>query len=153
MRTHARRIICVDDSKLVLQILEWYLQSRGYTVFSCSNGREALDLLTREHIDAVVVDYHMPEMSGDELAAAVRSLAPRMPIAMFSGDASIPGSALTLVDRFIEKGLPGDFTAVGDFLESLSSRTGDSKLRIGGEKHKQSARHYTRDRRHRQAAA
>ena len=152
MRTHVKQIVCVDDNQLILQILEWHLESRGYTVFPCSSGKQALDLIIRQPIDAVIVDYHMPEMNGNEVAAAIRSIAPRMPIAMFSGESEIPPTARSFIDRFIEKGQPGDFTAVAEFIESVSAKTNHRKVRIGA-KQKHSVRHYSKQRHERQAAA
>lgn len=87
-------------------------------------------LLASGPVDAVVVDYEMPEMNGGELAAAIRLRNPFTPIVMFSGTADIPANALPRVDGFVEKN--SGFSGVGQMLESLLSESdaGVSSLRI-----------------------
>ena len=114
-----KRVVCVDDNAFVLRILGWYLEMRGFVASLYSNGKEALDVIAKGNADAVVLDYHMPEMNGGELAAAIRSLSPTVPILMFSGDTDIPAPTLALVDRFVQKGQPNGFPAVADFVDSL----------------------------------
>jgi CheY-like chemotaxis protein len=119
MAAHPKRIVCVDDNALVLKVLEWYLKSRGYAVVPCSSGSKALNLVGRKLVDAVVVDYHMPEMNGGDLAAALRSRIPEVPIVRFSGDTDVPARTLALVDSFVQKGQPDDFPGVANVLDSL----------------------------------
>ena len=117
-----KRVVCVDDNAFVLRILGWYLETRGFVALLYSNGKEALDVIAKGNADAVVLDYHMPEMNGGELAAAIRSLSPTVPILMFSGDTDIPAHTLALVDSFVQKGQPNGFPAVADFVDSLRQR-------------------------------
>ena len=117
-----KRVLCVDDNAFVLRILGWYLETRGFVPLLYSNGKEALDVIAKGNADAVVLDYNMPEMNGAELAAAIRSLSPSVPILMFSGDTDIPAPTLELVDSFVQKGQPNGFPAVVDFVDSLRRR-------------------------------
>ena len=48
------------------------LELQGHSVSVASNGREALDLLSRETVDLILMDIQMPEMGGVEAAAAIR---------------------------------------------------------------------------------
>ncbi len=57
----------------------------------------------------MILDYQMPEMNGELVAAEMRKTNPRVPILMFSGCVSPPESALQLVDEFIAKGDPVEF--------------------------------------------
>jgi YesN/AraC family two-component response regulator len=65
-------ILLVDDNEEILEFLtgDW---SDKYQVFTARNGREALELLTRESIHLVVSDIMMPEMDGFELCKAIKS--------------------------------------------------------------------------------
>jgi len=119
---HLKRVLCVDDNAFVLRILGWYLETRGFVALLYSNGKEALDVIAKGNADAVVLDYHMPEMDGAELAAAIRSLSPTVPMLMFSGDTDIPAPTLALVDSFVQKGQPNGFPAIVDFVDSLRRR-------------------------------
>jgi len=125
------RIVCVDDNLLVLKVLQWYLETRGYLALPYSSGVEALSAIAKAGADAVVLDYNMPGMNGGELAAALRSRDPRIPIVMFSGEADVPAESLALVDRFVEKGQPNNFSALGDFLDSLLLRHWPKRSRRG----------------------
>ena len=57
----------------------------------------------------MILDYQMPEMNGELVAAEIRKTNPRVPILMLSGCLSLPESALQLVDEFIAKGDPVEF--------------------------------------------
>jgi DNA-binding NarL/FixJ family response regulator len=57
----------------------------------------------------VILDYQMPEMNGELVAAEMRRTKPRVPILMLSGWVSPPKSALQLVDEFVAKGDPVEF--------------------------------------------
>ena len=118
-----RKVICVDDNRILLQVLDWYLKSRGYAVLPCSNGSAALNLLTEDRVDAVVVDYRMPDIDGGEVAAAIRSRTPEVPIIMYSGMTDIPQQTLRLVDCFVRKGQADAFQVLGDFLDSWFSKS------------------------------
>lgn len=128
MTVQAKLILCVDDNDLLLETMQCYLRNKGFRVMACSSGKIALMLLASGPVDAVVVDYEMPEMNGGELAAAIRLRNPFTPIVMFSGTADIPANALQRVDGFVEKN--SGFSSVGQMLESLLSEsdTGVSSL-------------------------
>jgi CheY-like chemotaxis protein len=118
---HPKRVVCVDDNDFVLKVLQWHLEARGYRALSYSSANQALNVISRGSVDAVVLDYNMPEINGGELAAAIRRRRPGIPILMFSGEVEIPADSLALVDKFVQKGQPHGFSAVGDFLDSLGS--------------------------------
>lgn len=52
---------------------------------------------------AVVVDYHMPEMNGHEVAIEIKRLKPQIPIVLFSSDDAIAEPALNVVDAFVSE--------------------------------------------------
>src|SRR5215470_19846240 len=115
----SKLILCVDDNDFLLHTLQKYLTSKGFRVIACTTGEMALMLLASGPVDAVVVDYEMPNMNGGELAAAIRLRSPFIPIVMFSGSADMPASTFENVDGFVEKN--SGFSSVGRMLESLLS--------------------------------
>ncbi len=67
-------ILIVDDEKNVSQLLDKVIAKQGYTTYSASSAREALDIINVHHIDILISDIKMPEMSGIELLKAVKEL-------------------------------------------------------------------------------
>ena len=55
-----------------------------------------------QQLDAVILDYHMPDMGGHEVAAAIKSCRPEVLIVMFSAS-PIPAETLQLVDAVVLK--------------------------------------------------
>ena len=73
-------ILTVDDDKNTRLFFKTVLEKSGYTVFTATNGKEALDIMDKEHIDLIVLDIMMPEMDGYELTDALRSSNINLPI-------------------------------------------------------------------------
>jgi two-component system, chemotaxis family, sensor kinase CheA len=82
------RILVVDDSAGVRQLLSATLNGAGFEVEVASGAREAMLAMTRDAFSAMVVDYSMPRSNGVELVRAMRSADVRIPIVMVSGVAT-----------------------------------------------------------------
>jgi CheY-like chemotaxis protein len=119
MKAWARTILCVDDQAELLHIESLLLQPRGYTVVTCTSAPEALRIFLGQQIDAVILDYKMPEMMGDALATEMKRAKPQVPILMFSGDLLAPETALGMVDAYVAKGA---FSVLIARLEALLMR-------------------------------
>ena len=115
----AATIVCVDDNEFVLEILDWYLDSQGYRVVQCSDPSQALEIIEKQRPDAVTLDFEMPVMDGAEVAVAIKSKIPQLPIIMFSGSTEIPPQTLELVDCFVSKDAVNGFGAVATALDSV----------------------------------
>ncbi|UWU32087.1 PAS domain S-box protein (plasmid) [Rhizobium sp. WSM1274] len=87
------RIVAVDDDGLVLMNTTLMLEDLGHTVFEAMAGPEALDILRKQQIDLVICDHAMPRMTGAQLAEAIRSEWPEMPIILATGYAEVPEGA------------------------------------------------------------
>lgn len=70
----AKKILTVDDSPTVRQMLHLTLSEAGYNVLEAVNGRAALDILAHEHVDMLVTDLNMPQLDGIGLASQMRLL-------------------------------------------------------------------------------
>jgi len=66
------KVLVVDDEAVNLQFLEKLLESEGYTPLPARNGNEALEVLWRERVDAIVMDLMMPEMDGFEFLHRIK---------------------------------------------------------------------------------
>jgi len=71
-----------------------------------TSGRQGLALFTSLPVDAVILDYEMPEMNGDVLAAKMKESKPEIPIMLLSAHDTLPKEKLEKVDVFISKGEP-----------------------------------------------
>ena len=109
MARRQKTLLCVDDNQSSLKICKMILEDFGYKVLTSSNAREGLEVFASHAIDAVILDYQMPEMNGELVAAEMKRTNPRIPILMLSGWVSLPESALQLVDEFVAKGDPVEF--------------------------------------------
>lgn len=68
----ARKIMTVDDSSTVRQMLRFTLQDAGYEVIEAVDGKDALEKLQTENVEMLITDLNMPEMNGIELIRKVR---------------------------------------------------------------------------------
>ena len=67
-------VLIIDDSSTIRLILRRFLDKMGCQVVEAENGREGLDRLKEmPHVDIVLVDWNMPEMSGLDFVRAVRT--------------------------------------------------------------------------------
>lgn len=79
-------VLVVDDDSLVLTSTGLLLEDLGHRVLSAVSGAQALELLgTEQHIDLVITDMAMPRMNGAQLAKAIRTLKPDLPIILATG--------------------------------------------------------------------
>ena len=67
-----KRILIVDDSATVRQVLKMTLENCGYEVLEAVDGHEALDNLAKRQIDMVMTDLHMPKLDGLALIREIR---------------------------------------------------------------------------------
>jgi CheY-like chemotaxis protein len=101
-----KKILVVDDEPMVCAAVEMMLQFDGHEVVTAGSAKDALGLFDREKFDLVITDYSMPEMKGDELAAAIKARLPRQPVVMITAHAEMlksSGTPLIGVDQIIGK--------------------------------------------------
>ena len=99
-----KTILCVDDNDQLLSIRKVILETRGYRVIACSNGRDALEAFRRGGVDLVLADLLMPEMDGSELIDQIKKISPQTPAILFSGRVKIYERD-TRADLFLPKGM------------------------------------------------
>jgi len=79
------QILVVDDEPPVRAVVTDYLTGDGHSVESATNGSEGLQKFLGGWFDVVVTDQAMPEMAGDQLAAAIKRVAPNKPVILLTG--------------------------------------------------------------------
>ena len=66
------RILIVEDEVGILQFLQQGLEEEGYTIETATDGEKALELLTNENFDLVLLDWMLPKLTGLEVCKAYR---------------------------------------------------------------------------------
>lgn len=68
-----KTILVCDDDALLVDLLEFRLAARGFVVLVARDGREAMETVEREKLDAVVLDAMMPVIDGYEVLRRLRA--------------------------------------------------------------------------------
>ncbi|MDQ6670504.1 MAG: response regulator [Chloroflexota bacterium] len=69
----ASRILVVDDTPALLDVIRACLEQEGYHVRTCLESRFAAQMAREEHPDVIMLDVFMPEVSGWEVLADLRA--------------------------------------------------------------------------------
>ncbi len=96
-------ILCVDDDRNGLALRKLMLESKGYVVVAASSGPAGIQLSRRVSVDAVVLDFEMPGMDGEQVARVLRRERPTLPIVLLSGSGDVPKSVLSMVNEYLQK--------------------------------------------------
>ncbi len=78
-------VLIVDDEPRAQEVLTEYLSIDGHTSEAATHGREGLEKFRGGRFDLVMTDRAMPEMSGDQLCAAIRQVSPTTPTILVTG--------------------------------------------------------------------
>jgi CheY-like chemotaxis protein len=98
-----KTILCIDDQWNGLMGRKIFLEKNGYQVLEATGGDEGLRLFLTHPVDAVVLDYQMPGMNGDVVAARMKRLKSHIPILLLSAYGPLPEKKLQSVDTFLTK--------------------------------------------------
>lgn len=99
-------ILCIDDHWNGLIGRKMLLEQSGYEVIEATGWDEGLKLFRSRPVDAVVLDYQMPGMRGDVVAAKMKRINARIPIMLLSAYEPLPKNKLRSVDTFLSKSQP-----------------------------------------------
>jgi len=111
-------VLCVDNAEEILGFYQNLLSKYGYAIIPAEDCTEALELFqSTRQIDAAILDYHMPGMTGLELAFRLKGLDPDLPIVMVAGNGPRLEEMAPFVDAAIPKGV--SICEITDQLELL----------------------------------
>lgn len=88
-RVRGMQILIADDHAANRMVLERLLQKAGHSVVSVSDGEDVLEAVEANDYEAIIVDLHMPGLSGLDLLRNLRTIqagAPRTPVIVLSAD-------------------------------------------------------------------
>ena len=99
------KILLVDDEVEFLETLAERMRNRDMDVSTTTSPSEALDRITKESFDAIVLDFQMPEMDGLALLKLAREKCPDLQVILLTGHATV------------DKGIEAMKLGAMDFLE------------------------------------
>lgn len=86
MDGYGKRVLIIDDNTDILYLIGIALMDRGYNVYTASDGFGGLEQMKKRRYDAVLVDYHMPQLNSLQFIEMCRMMRPETPIILMSGD-------------------------------------------------------------------
>ena len=90
----------IDDWSLVAAILE----NRGFSLRTSKSALNAMELVSKQGFDVVIIDDNLPEMTGVQLAQEIRAVEPSATIILLPGRPQVPATEAGFVDVHIVKG-------------------------------------------------
>ncbi len=75
-RNISKKILVVDDEKLIRMSLSLFLEERGYLVDSASTGEESISKLFQRKYDLMITDLTLPDIHGMEVIKVARKVMP-----------------------------------------------------------------------------
>lgn len=129
----ADKILVIDDEEKIRKLLSLNLESEGYQVDTCSNGKEGLERLQQDDsYNCILTDLQMPEMDGMLFLKQAKELFPSIPVIMVTGQATVDRAieALKLgATALIEK--PFDANKIKQIVrEVLSLRSKENRKKV-----------------------
>ena len=83
------KVLVVDDTKNIRNLLKTCLEVEGYEVFTAANGQEALDYLNMGEFDLVFLDIKLPEISGTEVLRQIREMGNPVSVVIMTAFATV----------------------------------------------------------------
>jgi len=115
-----RTVLIVDDSQDLTEVAAEFLRIFDYTVYTASNGVEALERLKTSPVGIVVSDIHMPGMDGLTLMSEIKTRYPGLPVVLITGFSVSEARKIALnkgADAFVAK--PFRMKELKDVIESF----------------------------------
>jgi two-component system nitrogen regulation response regulator NtrX len=85
----SQNILIIDDERNIRRTLDMILSGEGYQVFALASGKDALELLQKEHIHMALLDIVMPEINGLDLLPKLLEVRPDLAVVVISGHGTI----------------------------------------------------------------
>jgi CheY-like chemotaxis protein len=105
-------ILIADDDRASLDSLRAIIQPAGYQTLLASSGEEAVDIVRGRPVHLVLLDMHMPHLTGLETALLVHQINERLPAILVTGDPSeslvrqaIEAQIFSVIPKPVSKGL------------------------------------------------
>jgi len=81
-------VLITDDDPACRQALRDIIEPEGYETLLAESGEEALDIVQQKPVHAVLMDMHLPKLSGLEVLRILRQIRPTLPSILVTADAT-----------------------------------------------------------------
>ncbi len=141
----APALLLVDDEPEILESLRRALRDDGYELLTTTSPVEAMAILDKRHIDVIVSDLRMPDVSGLELVTHVRKNHPQVVRVLLTGFATLDSALEAInegaVGRYLTKPWDNDELRadIQEVVRGIQSRATVSTTRSSGEVSAQAA--------------
>ena len=118
-----KSVLIVEDEKPLARALELKVEHCGFTAKSVFNGKEAMDLLSKEKFDLILLDLIMPVMDGFEVLQKMKEQNLKIPVIVLTNlgqtEDAKKAKELGAVDYFIKSN-----TAIADVIKHIDTVLG-----------------------------
>ena len=83
------RVLVVEDNKNLRKLMVTYLKENNYETLEAEDGKIALEVIDKNHVDLIICDVMMPNMDGYELSRELRNASYTLPILMVTAKDTI----------------------------------------------------------------
>lgn len=83
------KILVVEDNKNLRKLMVTYLKDNNYETLEAEDGKNALEVIDKNHVDLIICDIMMPNMDGYELSKELRNANYMIPILMVTAKDTI----------------------------------------------------------------
>ena len=84
MNNKPKRILVLDDELAILDVLDKYLKSENFDPYVTSKWTEAIDQITTNPPDLILLDINMPTIQGDKVLKYIRQHSETLPVIIIS---------------------------------------------------------------------
>lgn len=114
MEQNFKKILIVEDEKLIVKPLEIKLKLSGFQVGTAYDGKEALDILAKEKYDLILLDLMMPDIDGFTVLKELNKRGDQTPVIIASNLNQIDD-----VSRALEMGVKNYYVKSNTSLEEI----------------------------------
>jgi CheY-like chemotaxis protein len=129
-----KTLLWIDDYQPGLTVYKAVFERLGFRVLTASCGKLGLELVDSNPVNAVIVDYEMPEMDGEAVATSIKNSRPELPVILFSGSSLVPSRVKNVVDAVCDKARSRDelLAAINRVLGNRSNYQPVPAISVGG---------------------
>jgi two-component system alkaline phosphatase synthesis response regulator PhoP len=100
-----KSLLVIDDDKEICELVELFLKLEGFEVVTANTGMQGLDIIRSRHIDLVILDIGLPDVSGQQICRIIHSET-NIPIIILSARDSVLDKVIGLdygADDYVSK--------------------------------------------------
>ena len=113
-----KRILVIDDDKIVLEAFRKTLELEGYSVDAVETGKEAVEKANRTPYNLALIDIRLPDMEGTQLLTAMRERVPKMVKIIVTGYPS-QDNAVEAVNKGADAYITKPVLNIDEFLKTI----------------------------------